>query len=174
MTAETARDTGVDRFARPGMGERLGGFVYGTIVVLAVIVAGAKAYKHSPGHVAALVAVTTIVFWLAHVYAHALAHSVTADEHLSGAELRRIARHEAAIVEAGVPPIVALLLGAIGVLSKTGSLWAALFVGLAVLIADGFLFARAERLGRLATVGVVLGNFTLGLVIVLLKVVVTH
>ena len=38
------------------MGERLGGFIYGTIVALAVVVAGAKAYPHEAGHIAALVA----------------------------------------------------------------------------------------------------------------------
>jgi hypothetical protein len=61
------------RVGRAKMGERLAGYIYGTIVVLSVDVAGAKAYPHSPGHVAVLVLVTTCVFWLAHVYAHALA-----------------------------------------------------------------------------------------------------
>ena len=51
------------------MGERLGGYIYGTIVVLAVLVAGAKAYPTAAGKIAALVAITSVVFWLAHVYA---------------------------------------------------------------------------------------------------------
>jgi hypothetical protein len=72
------------------MGERLGGFIYGTIVALSVVVAGAKAYPDGPGHVAALVAVTCLVFWIAHVYAHALGHSAALGEHLSLAELGRI------------------------------------------------------------------------------------
>jgi hypothetical protein len=55
----------VGRLGRVQLGERLGGFVYGTIVVLAVVVTGAKAYPHEPGHVAALVVMTTVVFWLA-------------------------------------------------------------------------------------------------------------
>src|SRR3954468_11864008 len=49
---------GVGRIGGMRMGERLGGFLYGTLVALAVIVAGAKAYPHEPGHVAALVAIT--------------------------------------------------------------------------------------------------------------------
>ena len=84
------------------MGERLSGFIYGTIIALAVLVAGAKAYPHAAGRIAALVAVTSVVFWLAHVYSHSLAHSVAKDEHLSLAELRHIARREASLIEAAV------------------------------------------------------------------------
>jgi hypothetical protein len=156
------------------MGERLGGFVYGTIVVLAVIVAGVKAYPHKPGFVALLVIVTTTVFWLAHVYSNALAHSISRDEHLSLAELRGIARHDAAIIEAAALPLVPLLLGALGILSPRTSGWAALGLGLAVLATEGLVFARAERLRPLATLVVVALNLGLGLVMVGLKVFVTH
>jgi hypothetical protein len=155
-------------------GERLGGFVYGTIVVLAVIVAGAKAYPDDPGHVAAMVAITTVVFWLAHVYSHGLARSVSADEHLTRAELSHIARHEAALLEAGVPPMVALLLGWVGILEPTTSFWTALGVGMAVLTLTGIAFGRAERLGPLATLAVVGVNLALGIVLVVMKVLVAH
>jgi hypothetical protein len=168
------RRAGVFRIGRAAMGERLGGFVYGTVVVLAVIAAGARAYPGQPGYVAALVLVTTGVLWLAHVYAHGLAHSVSRDEHLSRAELRHIARHELSIVEAGVPSVVALLLGAAGVLEANTAVWIAIGLGLAVLAAQGFIFARVEGLGRLGTLGVVAGNLALGLLLVALKVLVGH
>jgi hypothetical protein len=162
------------RWARADMAERLGGFVYGTIVVLAVIVTGAKAYPDDPGYVAALVVVTTGVFWLAHVYSHALARSVNTGTHLHLRDIREIARHESAIVEAGGPSIVALLLGTLGLLSASASYWLAVGLGLVVLATDGIIFARVERLGRVATIGVVATNIALGLVLVALKVVVTH
>ena len=69
------------------MGERLGGYIYGTIVVIATIVSGARAYTHSLGHVAVLVFLTTVVFWLAHVYAHSLAET-GADGHFKQHEFR--------------------------------------------------------------------------------------
>ena len=97
---------------RAELGERLGGFVYGTIVVLSVIVTGLKAFPDGLWHVALLVAVTTVVFWLAHVYAHGIAFSIGHEEHLSLTELRGIARQEASIVGSGVPPEIALVLGA--------------------------------------------------------------
>ena len=110
-------------FSRAEIAERLGGFVYGTIVVLSVIVAGAKAYPDDTTRIAVLVVVTTIVFWLAHAYAHALAESVRSNEHLTVTEVRRIGRHEAPLVQAGVPSIAVLLLGSLGLFdSDTGDL----------------------------------------------------
>lgn len=162
------------RVGRVARGERLAGFIYGTIVVLSVIVGGARAYPDGPGHIAVLVVVTSVVFWLAHVYAHGLGHSVAHDEHLSFAELRYIARREGSIVEAALPPVAALLLGAAGVLATNVALWLAFGLGLAVLVAQGVTFARVERLGRLATLGVVGVNLCLGLVLIGLKLLVSH
>ena len=156
------------------MGERLAGFVYGTIVVLAVIVGGAKAYPQHAEVIAAMVAVTTLVFWLSHVYAHALAYSVGHNEHLSLDELRHIARREAALIEAGVPSIAALVLGAFGVISTKAAVWIALGLGLAVLVAQGIMFARVERLSWLGTAGVIAANLCLGLMLIGLKLLVTH
>jgi hypothetical protein len=88
--------------------------------------------------------------------------------------LKRIARHEAAILEAAVLPMGALLLGSIGLLSSSAAGWTAIGIGLAVLAIQGIVFARAEKLGMLGTVVVVALNLGLGLVLVGLKVVVTH
>src|SRR3954449_765231 len=134
------RSRAVGRVGRAAMGDRLGGFIYGTVVVLAVVVAGARAFPNDPGHIAVLVGVTTVVFWIAHVYAHGLAYSVAHDRHLSLAELEHIARREGSLVEAGVPPLAALLLGALGVLSSGVAVWLALGLGLAVLVAEGVMF----------------------------------
>jgi hypothetical protein len=171
VTAEADRQT---RIGRAAMGERLGGFIYGTIVALAVIVAGARAYPHAPSHIAGVVAVTSTVFWLAHLYAHALAHSVAHDEHLSLSELGRIARREAAIIEATILPIAALVLGAIGVLSDRASIWLAFVLGLVVLAGQGIAFSRVERLGWLGTLVVVALNLGLGALLVGLKIAVSH
>jgi hypothetical protein len=169
----------VARSARAGLGaaalgERLAGFVYGTIVVLSVLVAGARAFPDSSGRIAVMVLVTSGVFWLAHVYAHALSHSVVHDERLSAAELRRIARRESSLIEAAVPPLAALLLGAVDVLSTKAAVWVAFGLGLAVLATAGVRFSRFERLGPAATIGIVAANLGLGLVLVALKVLVTH
>jgi hypothetical protein len=163
-----------DRLARSEMGERVSGYIYGTIVALSVIVGGARAYPHEPGHIAVLVAVTCVVFWLAHVYAHGIGHAVHRNEHLSFAELLEIARREASVIEAAVPPMVALLLGAIGVFGAKTAVWVAFALGLVVLAAQGLVYARIERLSLIATIGVVAANLGLGVVLVLLKLFVSH
>jgi hypothetical protein len=153
-------------------GDRLAGFIYGTIVVLSVIVAGAKAFPNGMGHIAALVVITVLVFWLAHVYAFSLGDSVSKQEHLTVAEVTTIARREASLVYSAVPSVVVLLLGELGVLSSKAAIWGALGVGLAVLAVQGVLFARIERLGWIATLVVVTVNVSLGLVLIGLKVLV--
>jgi hypothetical protein len=162
------------RYSRAALGLRLGGFIYGTIVVLAVVAAGARLYPDDAAYVAALVAATSAVFWLAHVYAHGLAQSFADDRHLSIADLRTIAGREGSIVEAALPPVVALLLGAVGVLSTRAAVWTAFGLGLAVLVVLGITFARVERLGRLGTFAVVAANLALGVALVGLKLVVAH
>jgi hypothetical protein len=174
MSAGTNRSPAGGRFGLSAMGERLAGFIYGTIVTLSVVVAGARAYPHGPGHVAVLVAVTCIVFWIAHVYAHALGHSASVGEHLSFAELKVIGRREGSIVEAAVPPLGALVLGGLGILSPKTSVWLALGLGLVVLGAQGVVFARVERLGPVAALAVVAANLGLGLLLVGLKLAVSH
>jgi hypothetical protein len=169
-----AQTSAASRVARGATAERLGGYIYGTIVVLAVVVAGARAYPHEAGHIAWLSFATAVVFWLAHVYAHAVAHSVARNEHLSLADLRHIARREAAIIEAAVPPIVPLVLGALGLLSTKSAVWIAFILGLIVLAAQGVVVARVERLGRLGMLAVVAGNVSLGVLLVGLKLAVSH
>ena len=155
-------------------GERLGGYIYGTIVVLATVVGGAQAYKDGAGHIAVLVLVTTVVFWLAHVYSHALGESIRKGEHLTWRELVEIAGRESSIIEAAVIPILLLGLGSIGVVSVHAAVWLAFIAGLTVLVAEGFAFARAEKLGPLATVVIVALNLGLGLLLVALKLAVSH
>ena len=159
---------------RAELADRLSGFLYGTILVLSVVLTGAKAFPDNPGRVAALVATTTIVFWLAHVYAAGLGHSIAHEEHLSFSVLSNIAAREASILGAGVAPVLALLLGAAGVLSSNAAVWVALGLGLAVLVATGVVSARVERLGVLGSVVLVLVNLGLGVVLILLKVLVVH
>ena len=157
-----------------GAPERLAGFIYGTLVALAMIVAGVKVYPGSPGRIAVFVVLTSFVLWLAHVYAHTVGLSVSHRSRLELAELRHIARREGSIVEAALPPIVPLLLGAVGLLSTDTAVWTAIGIGLVVLALEGAAFARIQRLGPLRTVVAVAANVGVGLLLVAAKLVLSH
>jgi hypothetical protein len=168
------RPAAAPRAERVERGLRLSGFIYGTILTLSVIVAGARGFPHSPSHIAAVVAITSAVFWIAHVYAHAVGHSVAHEERIAFSELKLIARREASMIGAAVPPVVALLLGALGLVRESVAIWAAFTAGLVVLGAQGLVVARIERLGWLATTVVVTANVALGLSLVALKLFINH
>jgi hypothetical protein len=162
------------RVARTALGRRLSGFIYGTIIALSVIVAGAAAFPHSPLRIAVLVAATCAVFWTAHVYADALGDSIAQGDRISFDELKLIARREGSIIEAAIPPVVALLVGAVGLVRESVAIWAAFILGVIVLGAEGFVVARVERLGWFATTLVVAANLVLGLFLVALKLFLSH
>jgi hypothetical protein len=155
-------------------GERVAGFTYGTLVTLAMVVAGAKLYPGGPARIAAFVVLTTVALWLAHVYAHTIGQSVSHERRVSLSELRHIARREGSIVEAALPPVVPLLLAAVGVLSTQVAIWAAFGLGLVVLGLQGLRFARIERFGPVRTVVAVAVNVGVGLVLVAAKVLLAH
>lgn len=172
--SEPRRRVGAGALGGTAMGERLAGFIYGTLIVLAMLAVGAKAYPDSAGRIAAFVVLTSVVFWLWHVYAHAVGESVARSERLSLAELRHVARHEGAIVEAALPPVAPLLLAALGVISTEVAVWAAFGLGLTVLGVQGWQFARAERLGWLGTAAAVAANLGFGLLLVGVKLLLAH
>ena len=88
--------------------------------------------------------------------------------------VRRLAGRELGILLAVVPPSLALLLGAVGVLDETASIWLALGVGLLALALEGVRYARIERLGVAGTLLVMAANTGIGLLVVLLKAEVLH
>src|SRR5262249_39637780 len=117
---------------------------------------------------------TSLVLWVAHVYAHELAANLAAKQRLSPAELIDIAERESGIMLAAVAPILMLLLGAAGVFDETVAIWLAFGVGLLTLAVQGLRYARVEKLGWLGTLAAITVNVALGLLIVALKVTVAH
>jgi hypothetical protein len=99
-----------------GTRERIAGAIYGTIVVLAALTAGATAYEHDLWRLGAIVSASVLVLWVAHVYAHGVGESLTLGRRLTGAELQAIAGRELSIALAAVLPLAAVALGALGVI----------------------------------------------------------
>jgi hypothetical protein len=47
--------------------QRIAGTVYGTIIVMSVLAAGAKSYEHQLWRLVAIAAVSVVVLWFEHV-----------------------------------------------------------------------------------------------------------
>jgi len=156
-----------------GLDGAIASSVYGTILVMATITA-ASSERDDPWRLIAIVSVGALVFWVAHVYAHALAESVELGRRIAVPDLRRIARREAGIMLAAVPPTAALLLGALGVVGKTTAVWLAMGAGIAMLAAQGLRYARVEHFGTGDRIRAVAGNVALGLIVVALKAFLVH
>jgi hypothetical protein len=156
-----------------GTSDTIAGTVYGTIVVMGAITAGAQGVR-DPWRLAAAVAATVIVLWLAHVYSHGLGEAVGRGRQLDRAELVAVARRELTIVLAAVAPVFALVLGGIGLVRESTAIWLALAVGLATLAVQGFRYAALEGLGARGTAKGVAVNVALGLAIIAAKVALAH
>jgi hypothetical protein len=155
-----------------GTAHSIAGTVYGTIVVMGLITAGAE--QADAWRLATVVAVTVVVLWLAHVYAHALGEAIGRGRRLDREELVSVARRELAIPLAAFAPIAALVLGALGLFEDSTALWVALGIGLATLAVQGLRYAQLEHFGRGGIVKSVALNVALGLFIVALKVALAH
>jgi len=97
----------VNRFVF-GSRETIAAKVYGTIVVLAVIAAGGKAFQSDLWRLVTLVVATVLVLWLSHVYAHGLAQSVQTGSRIGTSDLAAIARRELAVPLVAVVPTAVL------------------------------------------------------------------
>ena len=148
---------------------RLTSSIYGTVLAIALIAAYSAEEELDSLLIAAALLVTLGVFWLAHSQAELLAVRYAAGHGLSRKEVREHLRHGWPMVEAGFPPVGALLLGAVGLIGEDTAVDLALGVGVAELAAWGVAVGVKERLGVLRTAGVTAVNVSLGLAVVLLK-----
>ena len=135
---------------------------------MAVIAGAARHPSH--GRVLALTVATLAVFWLAHVYAHALAHHLRGAKRLDWTVIRAAMAEERTMLEAPALLFLVLALGGVGLLDRHLSVTLALWAGVAQLVVWGIVYARRQRWGwpTAVTAGVVNGMF--GLVIVVLEV----
>jgi hypothetical protein len=157
-----------------GSRDTIAGTVYGAIVVLSVLTAGAPAFEHGSWHLLAVLGVTVLVFWTAHVYTHVIGESLQEGRRLERRQVQAIARRELAIPLAAVLPMAMVALGVVGAIEASTSLWLAAGISVATLTVQGIRYARLERLSRTGTIVSVAINLSLGLALVVLKVAVTH
>lgn len=158
------------RLARLLPGGNLAGSLYGTVLVTSVLVAFTDSER--PGLIIAGVLVTTVVFAIAHAWARALAGSGAERKPFDRHALRHAVGHEWAIVEAALPASVVLLLAVFDVYSVETGLWVAVLLNVGLLFAWGIGLRQLSGGTGLQALGAGLASATLGLVLVLLKILV--
>lgn len=114
------------------------------------------------------VVLSTLVFWAAHVFAHAVAgHGVRDGRPVPLREATRRAFHNSAgMLYAPILPAVPLLLGAFGLIPDTVTVDAALWTSVGVLAILGFLAFTAKRANWIIRILGGLGTALLGLFII--------
>ncbi|MER7251206.1 hypothetical protein [Kribbella sp. NPDC000426] len=144
------------------------GAIYGTIASMAVVAGGA--HNTSIGRLLAVTVLTLAIFWLAHVYAEALAHHLTAAKRLDWPAVRRAMAEEWPLVTGPLPALAFLALGALDVLPDDRAIRLTLWCGVAQLLGWGITFARRQRWGWSMALLTGALNATFGIVIVILEV----
>jgi hypothetical protein len=157
-----------------GVDDRIASTVFGTITAMATVTVYGRIFPDDPWKVEELVASTAVVLWIAHLYTHALSESISEGRRLNGGRIWSLALRELGILLAAVPPTIALILGGLGVVDETVSIWLAIGLGLAVLAVEGVRYARIEGLGSLGILLAVALNVGIGVLVVLLKAEVLH
>jgi hypothetical protein len=120
----------------------LSGSVYGTILASSIIVA--LSYKqHGNGWVMlGALAITELVFGLAHAWSELLAASQARGGLPTFVDLLHALRHEWPVLQASWPAIIALLLAALGIFSSNTGVNVALTVNAVILFLWGLALAR--------------------------------
>ena len=149
--------------------------IYGLILVDSVLaVYREEATTIGAGTVAATVLVTSLVFWLAHVYAELLAFRIDNRRAPAWSDWVAAMRYEWPIVSASFAPIAALMLGVFEVISDKKSVTLALLICFGELGAFGLQSARRGGASGAVAWGSCAVALLLGVIIVGLKVLVQH
>lgn len=150
------------------------GAIYGSLLA-ASVVAGTGPGKQPPRPIQLIILLlaTGFVFWMAHVYAQILGDRAVG-RNLSRNEIRSAAAREWPIVQAAVPPAAAAGLGWLIGLSDAGAAWLALIVAVAAQVGWAVYVAVKAGVSRGGLIVSVIVYLTLGVLIVVLKAVLSH
>ncbi|HXU96930.1 MAG TPA: hypothetical protein VFP03_02420 [Jiangellaceae bacterium] len=149
------------------------GAVYGSLLAASVVVGQAPLQESVPPvELAVILLATGAVFWLVHVYSRTLGHYVI-DGRFHRHRLAHAMREESPIILAAIPPAVAALV--VGAISNASSAaWWAFFVAIAGQVVWAIVAAREAGQPRIGVFLAAAVNLGLGLVLVALKVAISH
>jgi len=149
------------------------GAVYGSLLAASVVVGQAPLQESVPPvELAVILLATGAVFWLVHVYSRTLGHYVI-DGRFHRHRLAHVMREESPIILAAIPPAVAALV--VGAISNASSAaWWAFFVAIAGQVIWAIVAAREAGQPSIGVFLAAAVNLGVGLVLVALKVAISH
>ncbi|OLZ65298.1 hypothetical protein AV521_31880 [Streptomyces sp. IMTB 2501] len=148
------------------------GAVYGSLLAASVVL-GASLGSFPRLHLVLLLLGTAVVFWAAHVLARLFGERIMYVP-VNGEEIRRVCAAEWPIIKAAVPPAVAVAVTPLLGIGPRGAAWLALGVALAGHVGWSTVATRrAGATGRMVVTAAAV-NLVLGLLVVVLKVALTH
>ena len=136
------------------------------------MIVGLAATNLTAGAMMAALAVTALVFALAHAWSTALARSADDRQALAVGHVLDGIRHEWPMVEAVIPALLALGLAVLGVYSAGTGLWIGIIANTVLLFAWGALLRHRAAGNTLQSIRAGMTTAMLGLALVALKVLV--
>jgi hypothetical protein len=136
------------------------------------VIVGLAGTDLTAGTMMAALAVTALVFALAHAWSGALANSADDRQALAVGHVLDGIRHEWPMVEAVTPALVALALAALGIYSEGTGLWIAIVANTVLLFAWGAILRHRAAGNVMESIAAGLTTAALGLMLVALKVLV--
>jgi hypothetical protein len=143
------------------------GVITGTVVCASVIAAAAGHLDSTAQVVTAMVG-TVLVYWLAHLHAHAIGGAVSEGHHPLSA-LRRSAAHTWTIAAASLLPVAIFLLSELLGADLRRAAWIALWSTVGLLALYSYVAGARGGLGLAGRLACSLAGAGLGLVVALLK-----
>lgn len=165
-----AADSRVLRWALTG-GTSYGDFasaIYGTILAGSLLIAIAG----GPLMIIATTLITAVVFWLAHVHVSLVREVVRSREPLTWRATRRALYEEWPLAQASLSPLVPMVLAAADLITVGEARTLGVLICLIGLIAWGIVIARVAHFGRRQTAWMITVNVTLGMALIVLKIIV--
>ncbi|MEU6487360.1 hypothetical protein [Streptomyces sp. NPDC046887] len=149
------------------------GGVYGSMLAASVVIGAGSLGSFPRAELILLLLLTSLVFWVAHVHAE-LFGARLARQPLDRRVVLRVCRGEWPIVKAAVPPAAGIAFSPLLGLDVQGALWLALSVAVAGQVGWSVAAAHRAGAGRRMVVTSAAVNVLLGLVIIFVKIALTH
>ena len=165
--------TSTDRTPRKRVAERVTAAAYGTVLVLAAL-AVLSPDNVEAGHGWEIIAGVGLATWMAHLYAQTIGDHLLHGSTIDRKEIGRAMADGSPILLAAVAPAIVLLLGRLDVLEARTALIVAVLVAFLQLVGVGVFVGRIVSTRQGGVWWYAIATAAVGLVVVTVKLILTH